>query len=157
MSATTFTGTPDAQGNFIQAADIAELVALAAIYTRTEILDALTSATISPAECRDLPRPRPEQLVPGAAPALPPARAADSGVAAAGADDVPDQLRRRATPSTGRGVGRRRSSRSRSAIQLHEAYVKFDGTFNVDLTIHPNNTVNGTVSVSGTVQLTPAS
>ena len=49
VEATTFTTTPDAQGNFIQANDIDTLVALASVVVRSDILDALTAGQISTA------------------------------------------------------------------------------------------------------------
>jgi hypothetical protein len=48
VSGTTFTGTPDASGSFIQATDVARLVALADIYSRIAMLDARASGDIPP-------------------------------------------------------------------------------------------------------------
>jgi hypothetical protein len=152
VSGTTFTGTPDASGSFIQATDVARLVALADIYSRIAILDARTSGTLPPDKAAQflalidsnafealrelylqLALPIPAWLLPAPTTCL---------------VNCVDVHRTYSGNPSGSGL------LDISTPIVCKANVSFSGAVNFDLTIHPNNTVEGTVSVNGTVQVT---
>jgi hypothetical protein len=151
VASTTFLATPDAQGNFIVAEDIATLVALASIVVRSDILDALTAGAISGASAtQDL------GLVPSNAYEALRRLHLQLGLA------IPAWLQPAPTTCLTNcvDVNRRYSGDGTGQAQLQlnvplscKALVGYTGSFNVDLIIHPNNTVDGTVAVVGTARV----
>jgi hypothetical protein len=151
VASTTFLATPDAQGNFIAAEDIATLVALASIVVRSDILDALTAGAISSTDATQY-----LGLVPSNAYEALRRLHLQLGLA------IPAWLQ--PAPATCLtncvDVNRRYSGNGTGQAQLQlnvplscKALVGYTGSFNVDLIVHPDNTVDGTVAVVGTARV----